>query len=170
MRRKSAPESAGTVRTATAAEVPALDHALKTAALALADHVDVIAGLEHVGTDRVAGVDVEREVTKFLDAANRGDGASVPSLAVGQAGLALDGAARRTRRVVFLAVVRLEMAALGQAQPLFLLPVEAKLNGLVAVPVGGLALQHLVGASLHDGDAHGSAVLGVNPCLAQFFS
>ena len=66
--------------------------------------------------------------------------------------------------------MRLEVAALGQAEPVLLLRVEAKLNRLVAVPVGGLALQHLIGASLHDGDAHGFAVLGVNPCLAQFLS
>jgi len=62
------------------------------------------------------------------------------------------------------------MAALGQIQAVFLLPVEAKLNSLVAVLASGLALQDLVGAGLYDGDAHRSAVLGVNPCLAQFFS
>ena len=66
--------------------------------------------------------------------------------------------------------MRLEVTALGQAEPLLLLRIEAKLNRLVAVPVGGLTLQYLVRASLHDGDAHGFAFLGVNPCLAQFLS
>ena len=80
--RPAAP-TAGTVRGSPTTKVPPLDDTLKAASLGLSNHVDEIASLEHVGPDRVTGIDVQGEVTKFLDAPDWRDGALVPRLAVG---------------------------------------------------------------------------------------
>ena len=87
-RRRQPPEPCDTATP----EVPALYNALKSAALGLADDVDVVAGFKHVRADGVTGIHLEGEVAEFLDATHRVDGAILPGLAVGQAVLALDGA------------------------------------------------------------------------------
>ena len=129
------------VRRRAAAQNVALHDAFKAAALRDADGVHEIAGRKQRRADDVAGFHFLGKIAEFRDAFDR-------------------------RAVVFFDVAE---QRLGHA--LFLLVVEAELNGIVAVLARlGFDLQHAVGAGEHDG--HGNqhpAARYKRACCRVFF-
>src|SRR4029078_11339752 len=128
---------------AAAAEAVALDHALDALALARADHVDVLAGVEDRGLDLVADLQI----------------------LVALAELELGRPARwRHARLLEVPLHRLRRVARRLRLD------QAHLHGLVAARVPGPGLDAQAGGDLEHGDRHHRAVIAEHLGHAQLLA
>jgi len=129
------------MRCALAAEMVTLHHAGEAFAFARADDVDILHAAENFDVHRIAGFFIAGVFeANFLKMSARRD-----------AGL---GAVADDRK---RAELRLDF-------------IEAELNGVITIALGGLHLRHRAWPSLHDGNGHDATRFVVDSRHADFFS
>jgi hypothetical protein len=117
-----------------------LHNALESASLGHADGIHKISGRKQGRAHGVTGFHFLAEVAEFLDAFH------------------------------WCAVEFLDVAEQRLGEALFLLVVETKLDGRVAIRFVRLALQHAVGAGEHNGHRRDDALGVIHARLAELFS
>ena len=132
--------SLGAVGRVAAAEIMTFHHTLKAATLGDADGIDKIALGENAGADDVAGFDGKGEIAEFAHTLRR-------------------------RRAKFL-----EMSQQGFDDAMFLLIIEAQLDGVVAVRFSSFRLDDAIGPSQDNCHRHENAMSIIDARLAKFFS
>ena len=124
----------------TTGERPAADDTFETAALGDADDIDEITDGKDRGSNDIAGLHFLGEVAEFLDLLDR---------------------AR---------VELLEVAELRFGDALLLLVNQTELDSVIAIAVGGLALDDSVGTGENDGNRGHHAIGVIDARMAEFFS
>ena len=128
------------VRGITPTEVVALHNTFKPTAFCDADGIDKIALGENGGSDDIARLDWEGEIAEFADALGGG------------------------------CAEFFEMSHQRLGHAMLLLIVKAQLDGVVAIRLDGLGLNHTIGAGENDSDRNQYAASVIDACLAEFFS
>src|SRR5436190_1143162 len=139
-RARAAMPAFGAVCAITTGEPMTFHDALEPAALRNPDRVDVISRSKQSRAKHVARLHFFAELAKLLNPFHGG------------------------------AILFLDVAEQRLGHALLLLIVEPKLNGVVAVALLGLALQHAVGSREHNRHRRDFAFRAVNARLAQFLS